>query len=209
MVKKILLVSFLVVLLFAPLYPVYAEDSTSSGSTTRSPKPIRPKLEKKIEKVEDRLERIASKTAQLKERLGKFKDQKKAKVVERINEELNKINTRQTDNMAKHLAKMTEILGKVEDRSASNSANTTDVQTAIVDAKGKIASASAAVEVQADKDYSISVSSESGVRADAKKTRDMLHTDLKATRGLVQEARASVAAAISSFAQALGGATNP
>lgn len=205
------------------IYPVYAQDSTTSATTPRKP------LEKRIEKIEARKdaaierldakkdavmarldarkERIATKTAALKTRLLAFRDKKKAQRVERVNENLDKINLRRTESMTKHLGQMEDILERIQDRINEGSAtgDLSPAQTAVDTAKSAIETAKAAVEAQAEKEYTIVVNTETTVKTDAQTQRDALHTDLKATHDLVVAARKAVANAISTTVSTLKG----
>ncbi|TSC86645.1 MAG: Uncharacterized protein G01um10147_857 [Microgenomates group bacterium Gr01-1014_7] len=151
--------------------PAYAKEE---GTTTRK------------EKVAAVKEKMATREAALKKKLDAFKDRKKATYSAKISENLNKINQKQTASMLKHLDKMTSILTKLE---KIEGASTADAKTAINAAK-------AAVSAQAEKDYTLVVTSESKVKTDSQSLRDSLHTDLKAVRALVVDAKQSVANAI-------------
>lgn len=143
--------------------------------------------------------KIASKEAALKLKLQQFKDKKKAEIAERINNNLNKINKNQTDQMLKHLNKMLVILDKLEarvDEGKPDIKNPTAAREAIVTAGATIASASAAVQDQALKDYTLVATSEAVIKAEAKAARDRLHADLQAVRKLVIAAKQAVANAI-------------
>lgn len=157
---------------------VLAKDATPS--TTRK------------ERFQDRIEtgkvKMATREAALKAKLERFKDKKKAEIADRVNTNLNKINQKQTAQMLKHLDKMSAILDKLEARKTANAA--------ISAARSSITSASSAVKLQADKDYTLTVSSETKVKADAEKVRDLLHQDLQAVREQVIEAKQAVGTAI-------------
>lgn len=181
-----ILVSILLLLLLA--YPATALESTPAAK--------RPVIKQKIE---NRQELIASKVAALKTKLQNFKDQKKAQATERISNNLNQINVSQTNKMQKHLGVMSNILDKLEARvnqAAPDIKDPAKAKAAIETARTAISSASAKVTSQAQKDYIIQVSSESRVRADAKKQRDQLQKDLKLVRQSVVDAKQSVANAI-------------
>lgn len=196
-------------MLAATAYPALAQDSTSSAvkptlrNQTINAIKLQERLQVREQNVEDRLnairENIASKAAALKIRLQAFRDQKKAEIAERINNLLNKINQNQTSLMQRHLNLMSTILSKLENRV---NAKTPDIKNpeaakaAIASASAAIASASAAVSAQAEKDYTIQITSENKVATDAKIQRDRLHADLQATRKFVREAKKAVAAAI-------------
>lgn len=163
--------------------PTFAEEATRSTT---------PRKEKVLQKAETRKDtlkdRMATREATLKTKLATFRDKNKATIAERVNTNLNKINEKQTQAMSNHLDGMSEILAKVETRKGSTSA--------IISAKVSIASATALVNIQAEKDYTITVTTEAKIKEDAKKMRDMLHSDLKTVRGAIITAKQAVAATI-------------
>lgn len=186
--------------------PALAVDSTTSAI---SPKFIRPvnRLEQNrlitqqnnIERLEDRTARIASREANLKSALQAFKNKQKADIVQRINQFLNSINQNQTQLMQKHLDLMTSILDKLEKRITQGTPDIKNPQlaeTAVANSRAAIASASAAVKAQMDKDYTISVTSETKVKTDVQKVRQQLYEDLQVVRKAVISAKQSVASAI-------------
>lgn len=177
-------------------YIAFAKEATTS--TTARDK-IQERIDANKEKVEVKKEataqriatvkeKMATREAALKAKLDKFRDKKKAETVNKVNANLNQINQKQTEQMLKHLDKMSALLTKLETQKGSNVESST--------ANAAIASASAAVKVQAAKDYTLTVASESTVRKDAKKIRDALHTDLRNVRKLVIDAKQAVANAI-------------
>src|SRR3989344_942080 len=201
---SILFISLLAAFLMA--YPVLAQDT----ATTSRKEAVKERVEARKELVQARKEtlverrdalkeRMATKEAALKNRLANFKDQKKATAAARINTNLNKINEKQTDMMLKHLEKMSQILTKLETRVNAGKPDIKDpasARAAIADAKIQIASATAAVNAQVDKNYTVSVTSEATVKTDAQAVRNSLHTDLKSVREAVIAAKQSVAKAI-------------
>lgn len=192
---------FLIILLLSA-YPVIALESTTSATRKEAVKEkvearieaVKEKVETRKEKVAERIEtlkeKMASREAVLKAKIAKFKDKKKGEAVERINTNLNQINQKQTEDMMKHLDKMSQLLSKLESRAKTNSS--------IEDAKTAISSASAAVKAQSEKDYSVTITSESTAKTDASKVRQQLHTDLLAIRKQVVAAKQAVATAIRS-----------
>lgn len=210
-IKSAILISSSLLLLTTP---VLAEDSTTTAAT-------RPAIQQKIEtrkasieqrrlaeasraamfgqKLEDMKAKIASREAAVKAKLQQFKDQRKASIALRVNTNLNKINQNQTDQMLKHLDKMTALLDKLEARVSSNSPdikNPAAANQAISDAREAVANAKTAVQAQAQKDYTLQVSTETKIRTDAKSMRDQLHTDLSAVRKQVIAAKQKVADAV-------------
>lgn len=133
----------------------------------------------KREKIQ---EKMASREALLKEKLAKFKDLKKAQRVDKINAELARINQKRTAQMLKFLDNAERILGKIPSGSSS--------------AQAKIDEARVAVKAQAEKDYTITITSEVKVKDDAKLAHEKLRTDLQALKKLITEAKQAVAKAI-------------
>ena len=163
------------------------------------------------DKLADHKERLASRAAELKERLATFRDKQKAAIVERINNVLNMINEKRTAAMDERLDRMAGLLDKLEARVASASGtgkDTASASAAIASASAAIDKATDAVAAQKLKDYTITVSSESGVRTDAQEARNRLHSDLQAVNKLLIEAKQSIAHAVRAAATTLGGIGN-
>lgn len=185
-------------------YPAFADITDKEFSRIKPVKPINAtspanRREKVEQKIEDLKEEIASKTAALKIKLQAFKDKRKAEIAERVNSNLNKINQNQTTQMQNHLNRMSTILDKLETRvnqGKPDIKDPADAKTAITSARSVIATASAAVSAQAQKDYTIQVTSETKVKIDAKLQRDKLHADLLSVRKSVIDAKQAVANAI-------------
>ena len=90
--------------------PVYAQDATKA--VTRQDK-----AKERISTIKDK---IATREAAMMRKLASFKDRKKAETAERVSENLNKINEKQTAAMLKHLDKMSAMLAKMEKRGNEN-----------------------------------------------------------------------------------------
>lgn len=194
------------------LNPAPRQTATTGAITAKKPLLVaqqgitatNPVLQKiTIKDIEDRIagerEKIASKAALLKTRLQAFKDQVKASLAERINTNLNMINQNQTRQMQGYLDTMTNILDKLETRVKQPTPDIKDpaaAQAAITSARAVIATASASVAAQAQKDYTIQVTSESRIKLDAQLQRDKLKTDLLAIRKAVIDAKQAVTSAI-------------
>lgn len=197
-------------LLTASAYPAFAEERSSSTGTDAvkqnaliNAAGVKPNKQLGIggrpEKVEDVIatmkEKLASKTAALKTKLAAFKDQKKASIAERVNTKLNALNQNQTTQMQKHLDTMTSILDKLETRvnnSSPDIKNPVAAKSAITSARYVIATASAAVSAQAQKDYTIQATSETRIKTEAQTQRDKLHTDFLTLRKTVIDAKQAV-----------------
>lgn len=181
--------------------PAGRQDSTTAAAAKRPL--VQQKINIRKEQIENRIEnlkeKLASKTAALRAKLEAFKDRKKAEIAERVNTNLNKINKKQTEQMLKHLDRMSVILDKLEARvnqGRPDIKNPGTTKTAIADARSSIASTSAAVSAQAQKDYTISVTSESRIKTDVKAQRDALHSDLLSVRKMVIASKQAVANAV-------------
>lgn len=175
--KKLLPITIFAVILF--LSPkAFAQDSSSAAVTNPT---AREKLimqrEGKGVKVQSRLEENASRAAQLKTKLQTFRNKIKAEAVQRISDNLNRINKKRTDDMSENLSRMTNILNKLGSNASASAA---------------IATAKEAVTAQSQKDYTVSVTTENKVKTDAKTVRDQLAADLHATRKLVIAAKQSL-----------------
>lgn len=177
--------------------PVLAQEATSTTNRKdrleERKQKVGDRMEAKKERVETKMEerktKMATREAALKERLEKFKDKKKAEITERVSTNLNRINKKHMEQMLKHLDRMSSILSKLETRVNSGKETISEAKTAIEEAKDAVTS-------QAEKDYTITVTSEVRVKSDVKKVRDMLHSDLKAAREVVIEAKQAVSNAI-------------
>lgn len=147
------------------------------------------------------------KISELRKRLAAFKDTVKAERVNRINTILGSVNTNRTTTMQANLGKMTAIVARLETKLTeleNEGKDTTAAKQTIADAKTAIENAKTALTTQAEKDYTIALTSESTVKTDAATMRQSLHTDLRTLHQLVVNARQSVAKAISETKSLLG-----
>lgn len=202
-IKRISTISILLALALTAAYPALAIDATTAATNRKelAQERVDSRKENMQTRITDTREKMASREAALKTKLNAFKDQRKAQITERVNINLNRINQNQTDQMQKHLSLMTTLLDKLQTR-------LNQITPEITIARANIATTSAAVTAQAQNDYTITVTTESKVRADATKTRNQLHADLKAVRDLVISAKQSVARAISQSQPAKEETTN-
>ena len=207
--RKILSILVAVALL-TPLYPVYAQTDTAAPSVKRITRPTTAsaaaKLEAAKERLEDKMENVrdkmATRAAQLKAKLAKFKDKAKANRVEAINNNLNTVNTRRTNQMQSALERISNVLNKLKTWVTEQEAAGKDVSAlkqAITETEALWAQADAAVKDQADNDYTIEINTESTVKADARAARDSLHSDLKAVHDKLVSVRQTLAGALSSW----------
>lgn len=204
---KIFLTAFLIFLAAFLVNSSFAQSPSTPGRQSVKEKATE-KRTQVIEKMETRKEHVASREALLKEKLAKFRDKRKASTAASISDRLNQINTRRVQQMERHLNKMSEILEKLTrrvDQAGQGGKDISTAKTAITEAEVKITSTKASLQNQTQLDYTLNISSEGGVRADTKASRDKLHTDLRSLRQMVIDAKQSVAKAIRVAATTLGG----
>lgn len=181
--------------------PVFAKTATPPAAVRKEV--VKDRIEAKKVVAQDRVtamkEKIATREAALKAKLAAFKDKRKAQVAERVNTNLNKINQNYTDQARKHLERMSTLLDKLEQRVNNGSPDIKDstaAKAAISESRARITAALASIETQAQKDYTLTVTTEAKVKADAQKMRDLLKTDIQALREQIIAAKQSVSNAI-------------
>lgn len=145
---------------------LFVVPSLAQTSTTKSAKP-------------------AEKREAFKQRLAQIKDARKKSIVERVDQRMVEMNKRRTDQMLAFLNRLDKILEKIESRKEK-------AETAINEAKTKIETAQATVKAQAEKSYTIEITSETGLKNSAGKTISSLQQDLRNTHKVVIEAKQAV-----------------
>lgn len=202
----------LFVILLTPLYPVYAQtyvrfkDSTSAGAL----KPHALKNATSAARLMELKERIQEKKDAFKDAIAIFKDRQKAARTERINNNLEKISQRILNAFSIVLEKFSNILERAENKLANAPEGTqkSKAQSAINDAKAKIAATEGLLEELMQNDYTIEVSSEATVREEAMDARNALRDDLEKAKSSLKETKSAVIDALTStnFALNQGGA---
>ncbi len=139
-------------------------------------------------------------------KLEEIKDVRKKKLAETLSTSLCRVNKNRTAGMARNLATMTNILNRVEERTAkAKGKDTASVATAVATARQAIADAQAAVGTQSTADCSINFSGDEGkLRTEAQAARQTLANNLKRVRDKVTTARQATTAAVKVLAQVLG-----
>jgi len=218
--RKILpvLIVLAAVVFLTPLYPIYAQNTAYTTAPEPSVKRVlKPALktattpgnlktvmvaEQAVGRMEDVREKMASRAAELKLKLQKFKDKAKAGRVEMINSNLNAVNIRRTSEMQKSLDRISTIVAKLKTWASQQQAagkDVTEINKIISDTESAWTQADAALKDQADNDYTITVNSESTVTTDARTARDSLRTDLKSVHDKLVSVRQNLANALSSW----------
>jgi len=161
-----------------------------------------------IERIrEENKSLIEQKRLTLKEQLGVLQDQRKAPIVERIYDNLNRLNDQIVTQLLAKIDQIEEVLERVKsrtDRAQEAGLDVNGVREAIAIAEEAIKKTRITAETQAGKIYEIVISDEANLRTDVKPERDQLRSDLEALRQQVVLAREAVREAITALAQVPG-----
>ena len=168
----------------------------------------REEFKNRIEETRENIKtEIEQKREELKQRLERIKDERKKEVVEKIDGNMDELNERLLKHYSSVLEKLGEVLVRIAERTDSAEERGVDVSTvraAIAEANESIAAARAAIEVQAEKTYSIQITGEDALKIDVGKTRQALHNDLSKTRNVVKLAHETVRDAAIALAFEMG-----
>lgn len=147
-------------------------------------------------KQEELKVKIETKREKLKVRLERVKDERKKEVVERIDQQIDALNEKMIKHFSSVLEKLEDILVRISERadkaSTERGVDVSLVRSAIDKANTAIASARLAVENQSEKTYTIKITTESALKVDVGKTRQMLGADLAKVRDAVKTAQSAV-----------------
>lgn len=202
-----------------PLYPVYAQNTAGSSNAISPARLKQIAKDKALNVMEatkearmgDFKEKMASRAAELRKKLDKFKDQLKAQRVLKINENLNKINQSRSQAFLRHHTKLSGLLTKIEDRlneASGQGKDMTEAKSALSHARTDLDKAKAAIDAQLAKDYTLEATSEAAIKTEAQAARNQLFSDLKAVHELIVSARKSLAEAVSTAVSSMGGVKN-
>lgn len=140
-------------------------------------------------------------------KLAKIKDETKKLVATRLEDNLNNINQRHTEQFSDRLTKFNTFLGRVitrKDKAKTTGKDVTKAETAITAAQAAITAAQTAVTTQAAKSYTINFTTEADLKTAANAARTQLRADLKATHDKVSSARKMVVDALQALIQVRG-----
>lgn len=186
MQKKLL--CLILFLLLVALLPSFVNAQISSGTDSASSlKRQRVELRQQMKdtvkmKREETKEAIKLKRDEFKAKIQAIKDQRKRVLVERIDTKITNANAKHTDRFTQVLSNLQAILDKI-----SGDTDKTGAQAAIDRAK-------AAVETQAAKTYTITITDETNLRLNVGTTTSQFRQDLMATHKLVVDAKQAVQA---------------
>lgn len=140
----------------------------------------------------------------LTKKLLTIRDERKRVLTETIYENVQKFNENRVEHYTAALEKIQTILGRIISRmekARTFGLDISAVEGKVTEANKAIGDARAAVEVQAKKVYTITITSEATLKADVQKTREAIHADTVAVRETVRQALE----AVQSVARALAG----
>ena len=153
------------------------------------------RLENRLEKREEQVVAQQQKRAEFQEKIKAIKDQNKAKIAERINNQLEQINQRAITHFNNVLTRLTALLDKLEAKATN--------KEIVAGARSAIEAARTAVEEQSNKTYVIEFTEESGLKVGASAAKTNLKTDLKAVKDKVMAAREAVVVVLKTVQEAL------
>jgi len=176
--------------------------------SVRQVRQTRQETRENIERIrEENRGLIEQRRLALKEQLGLLQNEEKAEIVERIYDNLNRLNDQIVTRLLVKIDQIEEVLERVKsrtDKAQEAGLDVSGVREAIVVAEEAIENARAAAETQAGNVYEITIGDEASLRTDIKPVRDRLQSDLEALRQKVVLAREAVREAITTLAQVRG-----
>ena len=138
---------------------------------------------------------------QFKERLQTIKNDAKRQIIEKLTEKMNRVNSRRVDHWRKILARLTDIL----DRIKATDKHSSELDAAVSQAEVKLASASAAVEAQSTREYTVNIASESALKINAGKAISAEQHDFQSVLKQINDAKQSVHKALMLLKRTFGG----
>lgn len=142
------------------------------------------------------------------ENLGQIRNTATRSAVQRIDENMQRAETNQTDRMKKMLDTLGTKLDTIAARAAAaktNGTDTTAVDGAVTEARASITTAQAAVSDLAGKTHTITFTGEGNIGADVSAAYKSLISDIGAVRQKVKDAYDGVRNALKELAKAVGG----
>lgn len=165
---------------------------------------VREHQEEFEDKREEAQKRVREHREVLKTKLAEIQNERKQRIVERIDEQISKLNEKLTSHFFNALEHIDKVLTNVTtraDRAVEKGLNVGDVYTAIENAHSVITAAHDAVIIQVGVVYTIEITSEETLRIDVGAARQALHTDLQGVRTLVRAAHDATRSAAVALAQ--------
>ena len=146
-------------------------------------------------------------SAALQVRTAQITDQTRETVMNRIQAQMHKVNENLTNMWQRLIDRMQALADKLQtrlDALTADGKDTAAAQTALDEANAALTAAETAVQAQADKDYEIVFTDETGLRVGATEAKAQLRSDLKAVHDLIKEARIQLHEALLALKEAAG-----
>lgn len=196
---------------------VVSEDTYTNSKIRQSSSELEKKRQKELEKnriateKKELRDKITAerekKKAEFKDRLSKIRDERKRNIVSKANEKMSRVNKNRTDHWKKVLVKLNDHLDKIKtrrDELKNTGKDTSEVDSAIVVAEGKISTATDAVNAQALKEYVLTIGDEAELKNTVDSAIKTEQADLKIIQDLVEQARKSVKDSITNLMKLRG-----
>ncbi|MDP1706334.1 MAG: hypothetical protein Q8L36_00760 [bacterium] len=143
---------------------------------------IKQEFEAKREEAKTSFE---TKREALKEKLSIIKDEKKQEVVSRLNENINELNKKKTEEFSKVVAKLEGIWASIQKRASQVAQNGVEVgfiSDTQIQINSLFSAAKDSLNQQAGKSYELNITTENNLKTDIGQVRQTLESDLKAVR---------------------------
>lgn len=155
-------------------------------------------------KKEDVKKKIETEKLRLSEKLKSIKDERKKQTVQKVNAEIQALNVRKLEHYSSVLNQIEEVLKKVGTRVDNASVRGLEVgavRTNMTAVETAIAAARTAIVAQSTKVYTVTITTEGGLKNDTGVTRQALQKDLSVVQSLVKNAHEALRKAVVSLAQ--------
>ncbi len=176
---------------------------------------LRDDIQKKTQEFKDTIKvkkaelenQIKVKRDELKVNLKKIKDTTKQQAVQKIDNQIDDLNSQMMVHFSDMLDKMSAVLVKIGDRvdrASQQGYDVSSVRTALDNANKAIVVARSAIVAQSSKTYIIKITTKNGLRGSVGRARDALHADLTTVKNAVQAANEAVRKAAVTLGQLRG-----
>jgi coenzyme F420-reducing hydrogenase delta subunit len=184
-------------------YPKLATSSKAVKETLEKVKIEREAFKTKMEaaKEEIKTKREQEKEA-LKVRLQDIKSAAKKVTIQKLDENMNKLNSNFVEKFTKNLTDFDTYLSRLVDKASATSTASKDMtafNSTVESARTAIVAARTAVEAQSKKTYGVTFSTEVNLRSDVASIKGILNNDLKLVRDLVQAAHLATVKVLTEF----------
>ncbi|MCX8008875.1 MAG: hypothetical protein N3A54_04210 [Patescibacteria group bacterium] len=166
-------------------------------------------IKKEIQaKREQAKEEFKEQREAFKKRLDSIRDERKKQIVENVDIRLSEINTQRTSQMSDRIARMEEVIQKLNQKILlleEEGKNVFSAKSALSQAQVSLSVAKTAVSSQAAKEYVIGITGETRLKEDVKKSMEAMKKDLEDTQETIKRAREAIVSAVKAVALAQGG----